>query len=292
MSVQYYDILFKNTTSSGISLGDLSGLHIPVSGTVNVSGLFPFQRLVSSEELDPYITNSGIVVNVEGNDLTSEEAVVFLSHHNATHIQGVPIGGGDTVGRTYMINNAPTFSGIGVLQYDASEEKVKLDEINFLNIADTPDSYAGYDNYIVHVNSTATGLDFSDFGEYNRQFGNNFIYELDPTESSTSSTTFIEKLTLSRAVPTGTYRVGWYFEWDVSSESAIFYARVQINDVADIGTLASTAAAAQTSWSMTSGFHYLTMVSGTLQIDLDYRCAVSNKTAYIRNARLEFWRTE
>ena len=292
MAVQYYDIALKNTTASGISIGDLSGLTIPASGTINVSDLFPFQRLVSSEDLDPYITSSDIVLNIEGNDLSAENSQIFLSHHNATHIQGVPIGGGDSVGSTYMINNAPTFSGIGVLQYDTSEEKVKLDEINFLNIADTPDSYAGYDNYIVHVNSTATGLDFSDFGEYNRQFGNNFIYELDPTESSTSSTTFIEKLTLSRTVPTGVYRVGWYFEWDVSSESAIFFARVQINDTDDIGTLASTAAAASTSWSMTSGFHYLTMVSGTLQIDLDYRCEVPNKTAYIRNARLEFWRTE
>jgi len=193
----------------------------------------------------------------------------------------------------HMVRYDQLTESSGTLQDQIDDINIDIENQNeFIELIDTPTTYSGYSNYIVNVNSSATGLEFTDFGEFNLLFGTNFIYALDPTESSTSSTTFIEKLTLSRTVPTGTYRVGWYFEWDVSSESAIFFARVQINNTDDIGTLASTAAAASTSWSMTSGFHYLIVTEGTLQIDLDYRCAVSNKTAYIRNARLEFWRTE
>ena len=159
MAVQFYDILFKNTTSSGISIPDLSGLTISASGTANVSDLFPFQRLVSSEDLDPYITNSGIVLNVEGNDLSAEQAVIFLSHHNATHIQGIPVGGSATPGPQTM--SVPTVSGVVVLQYDSSDDKVKLDGLNFTDLADAPSTYSGAQaGYAAVVNPAGNGVIF------------------------------------------------------------------------------------------------------------------------------------
>ena len=285
MSVQLYDTVLKNTTSSGISISDLSGLYIPASGTVDITDLFPFQRLIYSLDLENVLVSSGVVLNIEGYDLSAERAQIFLSHHDATYIQGIPVGG-SCVGI-----DAANIPGNLIVKYNRAENQINLEEVDFLGLSDTPASYSGRNNYLVHVNSTATGLDFSDMGEHNLLFGNQFIYAEDTAESSTNSTTYIEKLTLSRTVSSGTYRVGWYFEWDVSSETIIFYARIQLNG-ADIGTVADTAASAHTAWGMTSGFYYTTLSSGTLQLDLDYRCAVSNKTAYIRNARLEFWRTE
>jgi hypothetical protein len=289
MSVQLYDTILKNTTSSGITISDLSGLYIPASGTRDITDLFPFQRLIYSLDLEALVISSGIVVNIEGYDLEPERAQTFLSHHDATHIQGIPIGPGTA--HPAARGALTTASGNLMVRYNSDEDRIELDNVDFLDLADTPDSYAGYGNYIVHVNAEATGLDFSDMGEHNLLFGNNFVYVQDVTESSTSSTTFVEKLTLTRTVSGGVYRVGWYFEWDMSSEQALFFARVQMNEV-DISNVAATAAAPGSSWTPSSGFYYAALASGTLQLDIDFRSEVNNKTAYIRNARLEFWRTE
>ena len=160
MAVQYYDIVLKNTTSSGITIRDLSGLYIPASGTREIGDLFPFHRLVSSEDIDPYVTNSGIVVNVEGEDLDAYAAQIFLSHHNATHIQGVPIGAGPAGPKNFG-DDFTTHSGIVVLQYNPDNENVTMEKLDFLDLGDTPVTYSGSQaGYAAVVNPTGDGVIF------------------------------------------------------------------------------------------------------------------------------------
>lgn len=187
MAVQYYNIILKNVTDSDITIPDLSGLTIPASGTSDVTEIFPFHRLVMSEDIDDYITSSGVVLNVQGYDLTAADATVFLSHHNATHIQGVPIGDGNRV------SSSATLSGGQVIEYDADNRQFNFKPydlkslndvtlnpdgtynvegttaaaVDFINLTDTPTTYSGLTDYTVKVNANSDGLVFSSVANAN-----------------------------------------------------------------------------------------------------------------------------
>jgi len=110
------------------------------------------------------------------------------------------------------------------------------------------------------------------------------------TQSSTNSTSPIRKLRMSMTdLPSGRYRIGWYYEWALGSASSDFRARVQINDTTDLMYQSQEAKDPGTDQSMpASGYAYIDLTEGNHDIDLDY-WAESN-TAYIKNARLEIWR--
>ncbi len=157
MPVQLYNMVLKNTTSSGISIPDLSGVYIPASGTVDITDLFPFQRLIYSLDLEDLVSTSGIVISVEGYDMSAERAQIFLSHHDATYIQGIPIGSTAQPGPRVL--EVP--SGDLVVKYNKDDERIKLEEISFLSLSDAPSTYAsGTSGYAAVVNSEGTGLIF------------------------------------------------------------------------------------------------------------------------------------
>ena len=162
-----YTTILKNTTASGIYIRDLSGLYIPASGTKDVTYLFTTTKLYESEILNGYITNSGIVVNVNGYDLTPTRAERFISPHDATSIQGYPLG--HNLGTTEIYT---TPDKVTVLRYDPVAQEASfsgialadLDDItivggnyyitndygdsplvqDFTTLGDTPATYSGY----------------------------------------------------------------------------------------------------------------------------------------------------
>ena len=120
-------------------------------------------------------------------------------------------------------------------------------------------------------------------------FGANFQQGNSDGESSTTSGTFQQKLRVTTpSLPSGTYRIGFYYEWHKSGLTD-FVSRVQVNDTTDIMSGFEEAPDAGTDqWFVRGGFGYYTG-SGVLNIDLDYHAGGSD-TARIRRARLEIWR--
>ena len=116
--------------------------------------------------------------------------------------------------------------------------------------------------------------------------------------STTNSTDFLEKLRLTTTgLLAGEYRVVWAYSWNTSSTKRYFEARVQLNDSIDLGThreepqdirgdLASTGSGQVL---RSSGIATRTL-SGTVNIDLDWRTEAITATASIWDARLELWR--
>jgi len=179
MSVQYYDIALKNTTSSGISIPDLSGLYIPSSGAVNITDLFSFDRLISSPYLDTLIVSSGIVLNVNGTDLPVDRAQTFLSYHDAPEIPQ---------------------TGTLLVQYDRDEEAIILDGINFLSLSDTPTTYSGQagNSVIVHDNG---------YLSYGPSTASNIVSSYAPPASGTNNIWF--NLNDNAIYYFDEYRDGW-----------------------------------------------------------------------------------
>jgi len=125
-------------------------------------------------------------------------------------------------------------------------------------------------------------------------FGQNADHAESDGESSTTSTSFQNKLNLTTdTLPVGKYRIGWNYEWNLNSLSDDFEARVQVNNTTDIMEhVQEPKDSGSDQWSNKGGFGVYDLTSeGVLSIDLDYR-SPSADTAKIRRARLEIWRVE
>jgi len=120
----------------------------------------------------------------------------------------------------------------------------------------------------------------------------NELYETsDENISSTSSTNYIEKLSLEQTLEGGIYRIGWFFEWTMSNSSHKFKGRVQLNDSTILSEMTGISQPGGSSYYFTaSGFIYQNLSPGTNYIDIDFCSSHSSKTAYIRRVRLELWR--
>jgi len=122
-------------------------------------------------------------------------------------------------------------------------------------------------------------------------FGTYSSFASSTSESSTTSNAYQEKLrTTVSGLATGTYRLGWYCEYGCSSISDDIYIRVQQNDTT---TLMETNIEVKdnSNYYPLCGFTYITLSPATTyNFDMDYRNETSSNTAYIRNARFEFWR--
>jgi hypothetical protein len=176
-------IILSNDTGSPITIPDLSGLTILDAVPVNVTELFMYDRLANSEDLYNYVVSSGIVMNVNGFNLSPERAASYLSYKDAAYIKGIPIGSDNEVGVD------TTLSGGYVMEYDGDKVElnfkpyefkslrdVNIDEegnytvsgtggsgnpsMGFLDLIDTPTTYSGAEEWAVTVTSGG-GLKFS-----------------------------------------------------------------------------------------------------------------------------------
>lgn len=120
-------------------------------------------------------------------------------------------------------------------------------------------------------------------------FGTVYTAAESDAESTTTSTTFQEKLSLTTpSLDAGTYYVGWYFEYatDVNNKELEF--RVQIDDTTDVLDINPEGRADK--FVSSAGFNPTNFTSGVHTIDIDYRRLAPNTTAKIRSARLILWR--
>lgn len=121
-------------------------------------------------------------------------------------------------------------------------------------------------------------------------FGTYYHSAEDLSQQTTSSNSYVNALTTTTGtVPSGKYRVGWSFEYQINSKGQDFEARVQVNNSTTIAEI-NVEPKDQTSYFPASGFAELEFGSnGTHQIDVDF-ASEGNETSRIRKTRVEFWR--
>ena len=124
-------------------------------------------------------------------------------------------------------------------------------------------------------------------------FGGENAFAASDAESSTNSITFVEKLSvITEAVPSGTYRIGFTWEWRHSKSNTNFLAEVQIDDTIDIYSFDSSPIVDVNTWRPVTGFHHEeALSSGVHNVDVDFASSSAGSTSYIRNVEIEFWRT-
>ncbi len=128
-------------------------------------------------------------------------------------------------------------------------------------------------------------------------FGSEYNYAVSDEESSTTSTSWQEKLDLSiNDLPEGEYRLEWSFEWSFShSECCNANFGVHINWGAIV--LSETELSVPTGGTYEDGgfyhqggFGYVTLTEGNHKVAINFYAGIAERTAYIRRARLELWR--
>lgn len=131
-------------------------------------------------------------------------------------------------------------------------------------------------------------------------FGTEFQYAESLPVSTTTSTSFQNKLTLTTTnLPFGTYRLEWSFGWNHNSSEADFEARLQDNNfnVGEIHKQEPKDAAGSFGSTGTSQRYYATRVrylvlSGVHTFDLDYRTDNSERASSIWEASISLWRVQ
>jgi len=128
-------------------------------------------------------------------------------------------------------------------------------------------------------------------------FGSEYDYATSSGQSSTTSDTYQQKLRLTTStVPTGTYRIGWAFEYSSTTDKVDCGFRVQIDDTTTINEFfpAPKKKYNDGNWDNISGFGHNSLTNASHTIDIDYIANVDAEagTTYIRKARIEIWRVE
>ena len=133
-------------------------------------------------------------------------------------------------------------------------------------------------------------------------FGSEFQFAEDLIVTTTTQVALLEKLKLTTpALPAGTYRIGWSFQWNHNSTSTDFLGRVQLDDTDDLAYYQaepSDSSYTGTPFSTTGtdqqmemeGFSHKTLGAGVHTIDIDFATSVAGDESSIWNVRLEIWR--
>jgi len=121
-------------------------------------------------------------------------------------------------------------------------------------------------------------------------FGNNNQSAESLGESSTTSTSWVNKLTMNTPIlPVGTYRVGWSYEIRCSNSIGDdMLARVQLDASVSLHSL-NVEPKDTHSYYQFGGFGYSNLTATSHSITLDFS-SENGDNVIIRNARLEIWR--
>jgi hypothetical protein len=116
------------------------------------------------------------------------------------------------------------------------------------------------------------------------------LYAASDAESSTTSTTYQNKVSLSTPATAGTYRIGYTMEFNAGSNNKDVQVRLYDNtNAVDIGQN-SQQTNSNANWFSFAGFHYFTQGATITQFILQYRAGTA--TCSVRNAEIEIWRVE
>ncbi len=161
------------------------------------------------------------------------------------------------------------------------------------NVVNTPHSAINFKGDGVTVSDAGVGIvDVTVSIPSANVFGTWYAWGSADSVTGTNSNSFQEKTSLSvTGIPGGYYRLGWYFEWRLTSTSYDIITRVVIDNT-DVVMEHNQEVKDTNSWHTDSGYVIRQLGSGNHTFDLDYCTENTSATGYIRRARLEFWRVE
>ena len=254
-------------------------------GEVNADGII-------TPNLDAIHTLGLTTVEMEFASALTAPMVTQLDVLIAAH---VPTDGGapaftptpnETVSLTGTANfvwQSSTGSNILVLNGETINVENPL-EMCVLTPADIPSVPEGSATLYIDVNNGLTCVESGGAsGPFQMNLGAYFQEEESEEISSTTNGTFQTKLSLTTpTLPSGNYRLGWTASIKGGGE-----ARARVDD--GTTTYTSSAAITPTDYNAFGGFKHFSALSGAHTFNIKYR-ALSG-TAFIKEARLEFWRT-
>ena len=141
------------------------------------------------------------------------------------------------------------------------------------------------------ANVAGDGVDDNGTGNNLGVFGTQLNEGSVDTESTTTSTTPVQKLRVTGTnLPAGRYRIGWSYEWHQTNIAGDFLGRLQIDDTTTVMEHISEPHDTGTDqWYPTGGIAYVDLTAATHNFDIDYWTSAGG-TARIRRTRLEVWR--
>ena len=118
-----------------------------------------------------------------------------------------------------------------------------------------------------------------------------FFHDQDLSVSSTTSSWYWQTKLILRIedVPSGKYRVGWFYQWSLGNTNTFFNCRIVIDDEIKIFHQCTKSRHYREDH-IESGFRYMDLSAGDHVISLQWRTDHSWTAAYIWNTELEFWK--
>jgi hypothetical protein len=224
-------------------------------------------------------TSATILFQAQANDKIKVQAQVVSGGSTLETVpNGCSIFVAESTARGAKGDKGDTGSGSTIaIEEDDTQIEDQCSTLNFEGNVDVVDEGGGK----VTINVTN--------GDGANVFGTEYAYASSETLSSTTSTSYQQKLRLSvTGVPEGEYHVGWSFEWRVSNNSHEMKVRVQLDDADDLGRVELSCNQANKT-QPASGFKKVSL-NGDHDIDLDYCATHASHAASIGRARLGLWR--
>lgn len=121
---------------------------------------------------------------------------------------------------------------------------------------------------------------------------NNYHFAKDASESSTTSTTYLQKLRLTTSsVPAGTYHIAYAWTWKYSLITADFKARCRVDSNTIVDEIIITpSSVAVNQQNIVSSFDNIVLGAGTHTVDIDYSSSDVLGTASIKNTKIELYK--
>lgn len=123
-------------------------------------------------------------------------------------------------------------------------------------------------------------------------FGSQYTYAESEAASSTNSTSFINKLTLTTAsVPAGNYYIGYGYTWRYSGTSRNFMGRVMLDGATTLDEhVQEPKDGGADQQQIVSKFREVALTAAVHTVEIDWASETGGNTATISRARIVLWR--
>ena len=301
--------ILKNTTLSDIIR---AGHVIPAEGQWQV----PYEKwmkVLEDSDLISDIESGDIVVSDDNDDLAVKDGLAYLaliddSLYGRNQIKQkqviiIPEAYQQIIADSLKIDGEVNING--TLSIYGAYNPSEISHNDLANIG-SDDHHNELHTVASHSDTTATGSQLNALvggsettlhsHPSNVIFGQEYTNVSDESQSSTTSTSFQEKLSMTTGnlVDGAKYLISWCYRWRASSTTQDFLAQVQLNNTTTVMSHRQEPKdAGANQVYVNSGFYeYTASGTGSLSIDLDYCSSNVAVTAYISEARMSFWRVE
>jgi hypothetical protein len=121
-------------------------------------------------------------------------------------------------------------------------------------------------------------------------FGSYYAYAKSDGESSSNSIGWVNKISLTTAtIAGGVYKIDWYSELHRNNQSSDFKFRVYLDNSTELCNINYELSGVD-SWFPMPGFDVITLASGSHTVAIQFSGENTNKTTYIRRARVDITR--